>query len=392
VNHSVYIVDAWRTPFCRAGGALARLTPQQLAVAALQPLRTRLPPGEADRIDDVLLGNVLNGRGNLARYAVLGSALAADVPGCTIDRQCASGMEAVAQAFFRIRAAAGSGTLVCGGVESMSQAPFLMSRAVRAFDRSPPAFLDVPLAPPEAGDPSMIEAAEWVSVQFEISRERMDEYAVRSHQRAITAQADGVFDNQVLPLRAPDESGRAADVRHDQGPRADTSAARLAALRPILTGGRVTAGNASGISDGAAVVVVMGEEALRRSGARPLARVVDVACVGVPPMQMGIGPVAATQRLLERNGIGSGRVDSWELNEAFAGQVLAVAAGLGLDPEAINLEGGAIALGHPLGASGARIVGHLARRLSALPSGRLGVAALCVGGGMGMAMLLEGAK
>jgi acetyl-CoA acetyltransferase family protein len=340
----------------------------------------------------VLLGNVLNGRGNLARYAALGTALPVEVPGCTIDRQCASGMEAVAQAFFRIRAAASSGTLVCGGVESMSQAPFLMSRAVRAFDRSPPAFLNVPLAPPEAGDPSMIETAEWVSAQFKISRESMDQYAVRSHQRAITAQADGLFDSEVVPVDAPDETGRTVRVAHDQGPRADTSAARLAALRPVLPGGCVTAGNASGISDGAAVVVVMGEQALRRSGARPLARVIDVACVGVAPMQMGLGPVPATHRLLERNGIGSDRIDAWELNEAFAGQVLAVASGLGLDPETINREGGAIALGHPLGASGARIVGHLAHRLAALPAGRLGVAALCVGGGMGMAMLLEGAS
>jgi acetyl-CoA acetyltransferase family protein len=266
MSRPVFIVDAWRTPFCRAGGALARLSPQELAVAALQPLRTRLPSVDLDRVDDVLLGNVLNGRGNLARYAALGSGLPAQVPGCTIDRQCASGMEAVAQAFWRVRASASGGALLCGGVESMSQAPFLMSRAVRAFDRSAPTFLNVPLAPPEAGDPGMIETAEWVSAQFDISRERMDDYAVRSHQRAITAQADGLFDAEIVPLRAPDESGRLVEVVHDQGPRGDTSAARLAALRPVLVGGQVSAGNASGISDGAAAVVVMGEEATAACG------------------------------------------------------------------------------------------------------------------------------
>lgn len=386
-RRDAFIVDAWRTPFCRAGGALARLSPQDLAVAVLRPAIDR--GLVAQGVQDVLLGNVLNGRGNLARYAALGAGFPVETPGCTIDRQCGSGLEAVAQAFYRIRSGAPGATFVAGGVESMSQAPFLMSRASKAFDRSPPAFMNVPLAPPQIGDPSMIETAELVSNEQGIARDQMDAYAARSHERAIRATQDGVFAREIIPVAAPDERGRTVSVEQDHGPRADTSAAKLAALRPVLAGGTVTAGNASGISDGAAALVVMDADALAASGGAPLARIVDVLCVGVAPARMGIGPAPAVSALLARNGVERPAIAHWEINEAFAGQVLAVAAVLGLDPHAINAEGGAVALGHPLGASGARIVGHLAHKLAMSPAPALGVAALCIGGGMGMAMLLE---
>jgi len=381
---AAYIAAAWRTPFARAGTALADVSAQDLATAAVQPALTAVPalPGLAD----VILGNVLNGRGNLARYAALAAGLGVQIPGATVDRQCASGMEAIMQAAYRAERAAAPISFVAGGVESMSGAPFLMARPKRAYDREPPAFIDVPLSPPSLGDPSMIETAETVSAEAGVTRAEMDIYALSSHQRAIAAQAhkngrDGMV---AVCLRTGEM------VAEDVGPRADTSLERLARLAPVLDKGTVTAGNASGISDGAAAVVVMNDAALVESGARPLARIVGASCVGVDPTRMGIGPVTAVRELLAEHKLGLGDIADWEINEAFAGQVLAVLRGLGLEPSAVNPHGGAVALGHPLGASGARLVGDLARRLAKDGRGGRGVASLCVGGGMGMAVLLEG--
>jgi acetyl-CoA C-acetyltransferase len=384
---AVYIADAWRTPFCRAGGALARSSPQALAVAVIRAFTDRgFAPESAD---EVVLGNVLNGRGNLARYAALGAGLPVTVPGCTIDRQCASGLEAVAHAYCRIGSRSAGSLMIAGGVESMSQAPYLMSRATRAFDRSPPSFLNVPLSPPEIGDPSMIETAELVAAEAAIPRAEMDAFAVASHQKATAGLREGRFRAELIPVATLDEAGRSAHVTTDLGPREDTSLAKLEALRPVVSGGTVTAGNASGLADGAAAVVVMNEAALVHSGCRPLARIVDTVCVGVDPARMGMGPVPAIQRLLGLHALSTTQVDLWEINEAFACQVLAVVKVLGVNPAQINDDGGAIALGHPLGATGARIIGHLAHTLAVNPNARYGVAALCVGGGMGMAMLLE---
>ena len=384
---AVYIADGWRTPFCRAGGALARSSPQALGVAVVRAFTDR--GFASDSVDEIVFGNVLNGRGNLARYAALGAGLPVTVPGCTIDRQCASGLEAVAHAYYRIGSRSAGSLMIAGGVESMSQAPFLMSRATRAFDRSPPSFLNVPLSPPEIGDPSMIETAELVAAEAAIPRAEMDAFAVASHQKATAALREGRFRAELIPVATLDEAGRSTPVTSDHGPREDTSLPKLAALHPVVSGGTVTAGNASGLADGAAAVVVMNEAALVHSHRRPLARIVDTVCVGVDPARMGIGPVLAIRRLLGLHALSTAQVDLWEINEAFAGQVLAVVAQLGLDADQINSDGGAIALGHPLGASGARIIGHLAHTLAVNPNARYGVAALCVGGGMGMAMLLE---
>jgi acetyl-CoA acetyltransferase family protein len=385
MTSGAYIAAAWRTPFTRAGTTLADVSAQDLATEVVRPALEAVPalPGLAD----VILGNVLNGRGNLARYAALGAGFGAAIPGVTVDRQCASGMEAIVQAAIRVERVAATATIVAGGVESMSNAPFLMARPVRAYDRQPPAFLDVPLAPPSLGDPSMIQTAETVSAEAGVSRAEMDSYALASHQRAIAAQGRATGRAEIVPVWTVEGERVAEDV----GPRPDTSLERLSMLKPVLLGGTVTAGNASGISDGGAAVVVMNEAALGQSGAFPLARVVGSSCVGVDPARMGIGPVVAVRALLAEHKLAPGDITHWEINEAFAGQVLAVLRALGLDPAAINPDGGAVALGHPLGASGARIVGDLARRLAQAGPGSRGVASLCVGGGMGMAVLLEGA-
>jgi acetyl-CoA C-acetyltransferase len=383
MTSAAYIAAAWRTPFARAGTALADVSAQDLATAVVQPALTAVPalPGLAD----VILGNVLNGRGNLARYAALAADFGISVPGVTVDRQCASGMEAIVQAAYRAERTTVPISFVAGGVESMSGAPFLMARPTRAYDRKPPVFIDVPLSPPSLGDPSMIETAETVSAEAGITRAEMDGYALLSHQRAIAAQARK-NDRGIVTVR----SRTGVMVVEDVGPRADSSLDRLARLAPVLSEGTVTAGNASQISDGAAAVVVMNDAAIAESGARPLARIAGVTCIGVDPTRMGLGPVAAIHALLSEHGLALDDIDEWEINEAFAGQVLAVLRVLGLKPDAINPDGGAVALGHPLGASGARITGDLARRLANAGSGARGVASLCIGGGMGMAVLLEG--
>jgi acetyl-CoA acetyltransferase family protein len=385
MTSSAYIAAAWRTPFARAGTALAEVSAQELATAVVKQAAIAVPalPGLAD----VILGNVLNGRGNLARYAALAADLGIGVPGVTVDRQCASGMEAVVQAACRAERSISPLSFVAGGIESMSGAPFLMARPTRAYDRRPPAFIDVPLSPPSLGDPSMIETAETVSAEAGITREEMDGFALTSHRRAIAAKARNNGSADIVAVRTP-----AGDlVAEDVGPRADSSLEKLARLAPVMPGGTVTAGNASQITDGAAAVVVMNEAALAQSGARPLARIAGAACVGVDPSRMGLGPVFAIRALLSEHALGLHDIDDWEINEAFAGQVLAVLRTLGLSPDAINPDGGAVALGHPLGASGARIVGDLARRLAKAGSGRRGIASLCIGGGMGMAVLLESA-
>ncbi len=380
---AAYIAAAWRTPFARAGTALADVSAQELATAAVQPALTKLPalPGLAD----VILGNVLNGRGNLARYAALAAGYGSSLPGATVDRQCASGMEAIMQAAYRAERTAAPISFIAGGVESMSGAPFLMARPTRAYDRRPPAFVNVPLSPPALGDPSMIETAETVSAEAGITRAEMDNYALASHQRAIEAQALKQSRGDIMPV----QTSAGETIAEDVGPRADTSLEQLARLRPVLSNGTVTAGNASGISDGAAAVVVMNDAALARSNMSPLARIVGATCVGVDPARMGIGPVMAIRELLADHKLTLADIAEWEINEAFAGQILAVLRQLGLEPSAVNPEGGAVALGHPLGASGARIVGELAQRLAKKEAGTRGVASLCVGGGMGMAVLLE---
>jgi len=354
----------------------------------LAPARERL--GDLPGLADVALGNVLNGRGNLARYGLLAAGYPTSLPGLTIDRQCASSLEAAGIAFERALSSSGPFSMLAGGVESMSQAPFLMARPSRAWDRRPPDFIDVPLSPSSIGDPSMIETAETVIRETSIPRERQDAFALESHRRALEAAAQGRLDPELIPLTVPAGRGGTQLVELDTGPRPDTNLDKLSSLRPVMgADGCVTAGNASGLTDGAAMVVIMNAAALTESGGAPLARIRGIARVGVDPIRMGLGPVPAIRALLEQNDLSPSDVSYWEINEAFAGQVLAVVDAVGIPEDRLNVDGGAIAVGHPLGASGARILGHLTRTLATRPGRGYGVAALCVGGGMGVAMLIE---
>ena len=390
------ILDALRTPIGRYGGALAHVRPDDLAARVIGEAvaRNGLDP---ERIDDVFFG-AANQAGednrNVARMGSLLAALPVSVPGTTVNRLCASGLEAVSQAARAIRA--GEADLVlAGGVESMTRAPFVHLKAEGAFSRGPFELADTTIgwrfvnpAMPHSTE-GMGETAENVAERYGVARADQDAFALRSHERAVAAQAAGTFSREIVSVTVPQRRGDPVVVCADEGPRADASLQRLAGLRAVFReGGTVTAGNASSINDGAACLVLASERVADELGASPLARVVASAPAGVDPAYMGIGPVPATRRVLERAGIGLEDVDLVELNEAFAAQVLACVRELGLDEERLNVNGGAIALGHPLGCSGARLVGTLAWELRAR-GGRFGLATLCIGVGQGLATVIE---
>ena len=390
-----FLLDAIRTPFGRYGGALARVRPDDLAAEVLEQAVRRNGIAPAD-VDDVVLGNA-NGAGednrNVARMAALVAGLPAEVPGVTVNRLCASGLEAVNQAARMVRT--GDAELVlAGGVESMTRAPFVHLKPERAFARGPVESVDTtigwrfvnPRLAARHSTESMGETAENVADRYEVARPDQDRFALRSHQRAGAATDAGRLAREIVPVPRPDA---AEPVEADEGPRRDTSVERLASLRAIFReGGSVTPGNASPVNDGAACVVVASERAADRLGVDPLARLVAVGVAGVDPAYMGIGPVPATRRALARAGLEIGDLDLVELNEAFAAQVLACQRELGIDDERLNVNGGAIALGHPLGASGARLVGTLAHELRERGA-RFGLATLCVGVGQGVATIIE---
>ena len=390
-----FLLDAIRTPFGRYGGALARVRPDDLAAEVLEQAVRRNGIAPAD-VDDVVLGNA-NGAGednrNVARMAALVAGLPAEVPGMTVNRLCASGLEAVNQAARMVRT--GDAELVlAGGVESMTRAPFVHLKPERAFARGPVESVDTtigwrfvnPRLAARHSTESMGETAENVAERYEVARPDQDRFALRSHQRAGAATDAGRLAREIVPVPRPDA---AEPVEADEGPRRDTSVERLASLRAIFReGGSVTPGNASPVNDGAACVVVASERAADRLGVDPLARLVAVGVAGVDPAYMGIGPVPATRRALARAGLEIGDLDLVELSEAFAAQVLACQRELGIDDERLNVNGGAIALGHPLGASGARLVGTLAHELRERGA-RFGLATLCVGVGQGVATIIE---
>jgi acetyl-CoA acetyltransferase family protein len=328
--------------------------------------------------------------------AVLLAGLPASVPGVTVNRLCASGLEAVNQASRALRL--GEGDLyLAGGVESMSRAPWVMLKPDRGQPRGPQTLHDTALGwrlvNPRMDElhstESMGETAENVAARYEVPRERQDEFALRSHQRALEAAQAGRFDDEIVPVEAPAGRDRTELVEIDEGPRADTTLERLAALKPVFReGGSVTAGNASTLNDGAACLVLASAERTAELGARPLARIAGIGVAGVDPAYMGIGPVEAIPRALRAADLGLGDIDLIEINEAFAAQVLACVDQLGIDEERLNVNGGAIALGHPLGCSGARLVTTLAWELRRRGA-RFGVAALCVGVGQGVATVIE---
>jgi acetyl-CoA acyltransferase len=392
-RHDIFIVDCCRTPIGRHRGALSDIRPDDLAATALASLLARNPSLDPAEVSDVVWG-AANQAGednrNVARMAVLLAGLPLTVPGATVNRLCGSGLDALNRAAGDL--ALGHGDVsVAGGVEAMSRAPFVLPRATDRLPRTQE-LVDTALGwrlvnprMPADHTISLGMTAEVLAGEYSISREAQDRFALGSHEKALAAQSAGLFDRELIPVQCGDTT-----VSIDEGPRADTSLERLAALRPVFAAdGTVTAGNSSPLNDGAAALLLATERGCERLGLEPLARVVTWAAAGVEPRRMGIGPAPAMRLALERAGWKLDELDAVELNEAFAAQALAVIAELGLDAERTNRRGGAIALGHPLGCSGARIATTLVHQLAALGSGSKGAATMCIGVGQGIATLFE---
>ena len=387
-----YVYEAVRTPFGRYGGALADIRPDDLAAHAISAMLERVPALDPAEIDDVVLGNA-NGAGednrDVARMAALLAGLPTSVPGVTVNRLCGSSLEAAMQAS-RLIESGDASIVLAGGVESMSRAPWVLLKPGRGFPAGHETLHSTTLGwrmvnprMPERWTISLGESAEKLAVIHDISREEQDAFAVRSHRLATQAWDDGVL-REIVPVPG-------VELDRDEGIRPDTDGDKLAKLKPaFVEGGTVTAGNSSPLNDGAAMLLLGDAAAGERLGVRPLARVVARAASGVDPDVFGIGPVEAAKQALARAGATWDDVDVVELNEAFASQTLACLRGWpDLDPEKINVRGGAIAIGHPLGASGARVLGRLANELHDRGGG-LGVASLCIGVGQGLAVVLEG--
>ena len=395
---TAYLCDGIRTPIGRYGGALAKVRADDLAAIPLKALAARNPNLDLSALDEVVMG-CANQAGednrNVARMALLLAGYPVEVPGVTVNRLCASGLEAVGYAARAILSGQND-LVIAGGVESMSRAPFVMGKADSAFSRNAEIYDTTigwrfvnPAMRKAYGVDSMPETAENVAADFQVSREDQDAFALRSQQRAATAQANGFLAGEITPVEIPGKAGPTI-VDRDEHPR-ETTLEALAKLKPVVReGGTVTAGNASGVNDGAVALIVASEEAVKRHGLTPRARITGYATAGVPPRVMGIGPVPAVRKLLAKTGLSIGDFDAVELNEAFAAQGLAVLRQLGLpdDGEHVNANGGAIALGHPLGASGARLVLTALRRLEAT-GGKRGLATLCIGVGQGAALAFE---
>ena len=393
-----WIVEAVRTPVGRYGGALAGVRPDDLAAAVLEAVVARSGIDPAI-IDDVILG-CANQAGednrNIARMALLIAGLPVEVAGQTVNRLCGSGLQAVASAAQAI-AVGDADVVIAGGVESMSRAPLVTLKPESGYERGTRELVDTtigwrfvnPVLDAKYPTISLGETAERVAAQWSVSREEQDAFALESQRRAAAAAASGVHAEEIVPVKIPQRKGDAISVDKDEHPRPETNAASLATLRPaFIEGGSVTAGNASGINDGAAALLVMEAGRARALGLKPLARVVATSVAGVDPSVMGIGPIPAIRKLFERTGLSAKEIDRVELNEAFASQAVACIRELGLNPATTNIHGGAIALGHPLGASGARMLVTLTRELTRSGS-RFGIASMCVGVGQGIAMLVE---
>jgi 3-oxoadipyl-CoA thiolase len=391
-----FITAAVRTPVGRAGGALADVRPDDLAAVAIRGLvqRSGLPPSQ---IDDVILG-CANQAGednrNVARMALLLAGLPVEVPGQTVNRLCGSGLQAVVSAAHAIRSGEGD-VFVAGGVESMTRAPQVMLKSGRAWDRTPPPVADSTVGwrfvnprMPADWTISLGETAERVGSLYRIGRREQDEFALESQRRAEAALADGVFEEELVGVEVATPSGPAVVCR-DEAPRPGLTMDDLAKLKPaFVRDGTVTAGSSSSINDGAAALSVVSTEALERLDLQPMARVVATAVAGVDPSCMGLGPVPASRKALERAELNVADLDLVELNEAFAVQAIACIRDLGLDRQRVNIYGGAIALGHPLGASGARILTTLVHALRRT-GGRYGLATMCIGVGQGIAVIVE---
>ena len=395
-----YICDAIRTPFGRYGGALSSIRADDLAAIPIKGLIDRNPKVDWGVLDDVIYG-CANQAGednrNVARMALLLAGLPKEVPAATVNRLCGSSMEAVSVAARAIKSGEAS-LIIAGGVESMSRAPFAMAKSESAFSRTAKIedttigwrFVN-PLMKHKYGTDSMPETAENVAEEWNISRDDQDAFALRSQKRAAQGATSGAFADEILPITIAGKKGAATVVDKDEHPRPETTLEALAKLKPIVKpNGTVTAGNSSGVNDGAGALLMASEEAAAKYGLKPLARVIGSAAAGVLPRTMGIGPVPATRKVLDRTGLKLSQMDVIELNEAFAAQALAVLRDLGVPDDAahVNPTGGAIAIGHPLGASGARLIMTAAYQLKR-SGGRYALCTMCIGVGQGIAMLIE---
>jgi 3-oxoadipyl-CoA thiolase len=393
-----YILDAVRTPVGRFGGALASVRPDDLAATVVRAIveRTGVDPAT---VDDVIFG-CANQAGednrNVGRMALLLAGLPVTVPGQTVNRLCGSGLEAVRSAMHAIRAGEGE-TFIAGGVESMTRAPWVMLKPEEGYARGVPQMADSllgwrfvnPKMPPE-WTVSLGETAEIVAEEFGVTREDQDQFAYNSQQRAARAIAEGHFAGEIVPVEVPQRKGPPKVFDTDEHPRADTTLEALTALKAAFRkqNGTVTAGNSSGLNDGASALLVASGAVAERLGARPMARIVASAVAGVEPQRMGIGPVPATRKALALAGLDVGDLGLVELNEAFAAQSVACVRELGIDPEIVNVSGGAVAVGHPLGSSGARILTTLVHEMHRRGV-RYGLASMCIGVGQGIAMIVE---
>ncbi|MSP26233.1 MAG: acetyl-CoA C-acyltransferase [Myxococcales bacterium] len=395
---SVYIVDAVRTPIGRFGGALALVRPDDLAARVIEALRQR-QPAAMPYVDQVVFG-ATNQAGednrNVARMAALLAGLPFEVPAVTVNRLCGSGLEAVADAA-RMIAVGEVECAIAGGVESMTRAPYVMAKSSEPFSRTPPELFDTSLGwrfpNPRMAERfelmSMGETAENVAKRHGVTRADQDAFAVESHRRAAAAIEAGSFAQELVPVLAPQKKGAPLEILRDESVRADTTLDKLAQLKPVFRkDGSVTAGNSSPLNDGAAALLLATGELCEQAGLVPLVRIVGASTAGVDPSYMGEGPIPAVRKLLQRTGLRAPNVELAELNEAFAAQALACVRSLDLDPARVNVNGGAIALGHPIGCSGARIAVTLAHAMRARDT-KLGLAALCIGLGQGIAMLFE---
>jgi acetyl-CoA C-acetyltransferase len=387
MKRDAVIVSAVRTAIGRQGGALASVPAHVMGAEVIKEAikRAHVDP---ELVDDVIFGNVLSGGGNIARLTALETGLSINLPGLTIDRQCGSGLNAINLAAQAIQAG-DSGIYIAGGTESMSRAPYLMQRPEKAYSSAPPQFKKSQLSPKLIGDPPMGITAENLVEKYQISREEQDEFALRSQKRMAKAMEEGRFGEQIVPVSIPYRKRDPIEFKTDEHPRPQTTIEALKKLEPaFLKGGSITAGNSSGLNDAASALVIMSREKAEQLGLEPLATIRGYAVAGVDPNIMGIGPVPATKKVLDKTGLSLNDIDVIEINEAFAAQVIACNRELEMDMERVNINGGAIAHGHPLGATGAILTTKAVYELKR-SGGKYALITACIGGGQGIATIIE---
>jgi acetyl-CoA C-acetyltransferase len=387
MKRDAVIVSAVRTAIGRQGGTLAGVPAHVLGAEVIKEAvkRANITP---EQVDDVIFGNVLSGGGNIARLTALQTGLSLDLPGLTVDRQCGSGINAINLAAQAIRAGDGD-VYIAGGTESMSRAPYLLEKPEKQFSPEPPSFKKSQLSPKKIGDPPMGITAENLVEKYKIPREEQDEFAYQSQKRMAIAMEEGRFEEQIVPISVPVKKGEPIIFKTDEHPRPQTTLEALSKLQPaFLKGGTVTAGNSSGLNDAASALVIMSREKAEELGLTPLAVIRAYAVAGVDPNIMGIGPVPAVRKVMEKSGYSISDMDLIEINEAFASQVLACNRELEMDLEKVNVNGGAIAHGHPLGATGAILATKAVYELKR-SGGRFALLTACIGGGQGIATIIE---